>query len=226
MIRILSLIAASTLMLLVSGCTVHHSIGDSFGSYIAKPKGQEFKPVGARWNHEQTALLYVYRPATEWSMDELETPSFNVNSKRLFNMKGGAYTWYEMEPGKYDIVMRRGILGFEGVNSLVWDTLAEMSMTVQAGRVYYLRYSEIDPPKVTPDLTSLPQGTGPLQLVEPNLALAELPITRMLHKGAKRLSPAQAAAPAAGAVGDNIVNPAEAGSTPATKTKDEDWWPF
>lgn len=226
MIKIVSLLAALGALALSSGCTVHHSLGDSFGSYVSEPDGQAFRPVGPRWDYEHTALLYIYRPATEWSMDELETPSFNVNGERLFNMKGGAYTWYELEPGQYDVIMRRGLLGLEGVGSLVLKTLADLQLDVQSGKVYYLRYSEIDPPQLTPDLNDLPQGDGPLQLVSPTLALAELPVTRLLHRGRDRLTPAplmpDTSQPPA------VDAPAEEGSEAVArpKTKEGDWWPF
>ena len=230
MIKIVSLVAAAGLLALLQGCTIHHSIGDNFGSFVSEPDGQAFKPVGPRWDYENTALLYVYRPATQWSMDELETPSFNVNDERLFNLKGGAYTWYEMEPGQYNVVMRRGLMGLEGVGSLVIKTLARLQLDVQAGKVYYLRYSEIDPPKIKPDLETNPVGDGPLQMVAPSMALSELPVTRLLHRGRDRLKPLPK--PEDKALQQVFDGQLEAGEAPSDgararpKTKEEDWWPF
>ena len=227
MIRMVSLLMSSALLLL-SGCTVHQSIGDSFGSYVSEPDGQSFKPVGYRWDYEHTALLYVYRPASQWAMDELESPSFNVNGERLFNIKGGGYTWYEMKPGAYDLVIRRGILGFEGVNSFVIRQVARLELDVSAGKVYYLRYSEIDPPAVNPDGDTFPQGDGPLQLVAPALALAELPETRMIHHGRGLLQPVPSAEEEAmqSVFSGEVPQEPEDGLKARPKTKDEDWWPF
>lgn len=234
MIRIVSLgLSSVLLLLLLSGCTIHQSVGDNFGSYVSEPDGQNFKPVGYRWDYENTALIYIYRPATQWSMDELETPSFNVDGERLFNIKGGGYTWYEMEPGEYGVVIRRGILGLEGVGEFVIKRVAQLKLEVQAGKVYYLRYSEIDPPSVQPDLEDIPQGDGPLQLVAPSIALSELPITKMIHRGRDRLKPRPVAE-------DEVLqqvfdgNPApagkgsidESGAKAKPRTKAEEWWPF
>lgn len=229
MIKIVSLLAAASLLAVLQGCTIHHSIGDNFGSFVSGPDGQAFKPVGPRWDYQNTALLYVYRPATEWSMDELETPSFNVDGERLFNLKGGAYTWYELEPGRYSVVMRRGLLGLEGIGDLVIKTLSRLELEAQPGKVYYLRYSEIDPPKIIPDQDVNPLGDGPLQMVSPTLALTELPVTKMLHRGRGRLQPEQrvAVAPAAQPdLGGGTLDSLPAVDGAAPKTKEQDWWPF
>lgn len=211
---------------MLSSCTIHHSIGDNFGSYLASPGGQEFKPVGYRWDYENTALLYVYRPASEWSMDEIETPSFNVNGDRLFNIKGGGYTWYELKPGSYDVVIRRGVFGFEGIGSFAIKRIAEITLQASVGKVYYFRYSEIDPPEIDPDLEDNPVGDGPLQLVAPSRALAELPKTRMIHRGRGLL---------AAKTGDGYTpipedQPVEENENQGIKAssgnREQDWWPF
>ncbi|MAD45047.1 MAG: hypothetical protein CMI02_00560 [Oceanospirillaceae bacterium] len=236
MIRTLSLLVTS--LWLLSGCTVYHSLGDSFGSYVSEPDGQNFKPVGYRWDYEHTALVYIYRPASEWAMDELESPSFNIDDERLFNMKGGGYTWYEFEPGRYDVAMRRGLLGLEGVKDVfVLKEISRLELQVKAGEVYYLRYSEIDPPPSVAGQT--PLGDGPLQLVDAELAMNELPVTRMMHHGRGRLQPAAPQVADAGVTetapgGMNAgALPATGGAAPASEhaagkdsTKDEGWWPF
>jgi len=226
-----SLLAAT---LLFSGCTVYQSIGDSFGSYVSEPDGQLFKPVGEHWDYKHTALLYVYRPASEWSMDELESPSFNLADERLFNVKGGGYTWYELEPGAYNIAMRRGLLGLEGIkNVFVLKEIARLELQAKAGQVYYLRYSEIDPPVVAEG--QVPLGDGPLQLVTAELALNELSVTHMIDHGGERLQPVSGQLSAASVGNDSLPS---AGATQSSEqsrsekkgssaeTKEADWWPF
>lgn len=186
------------LMLMVAllpGCTIYHAIGDDFGSYIAPPDGQEFKPVGYRWDYEHTALIYVYRPASTWSNDELETPSFYMSEERLFNIKGDSYTWYELEPGGHEIVIRRPLLGLSGgeFSGVVFDikftnpldltlkTVSELRLNAKAGEVYYLRYSEVDQDAALfKDMTF---NKDPLSIVTPEVALAEIKETQMLHRG-------------------------------------------
>ncbi|KZZ48091.1 hypothetical protein A3759_05215 [Thalassolituus sp. HI0120] len=174
-------------------------------------------------------------------MDELETPSFNVNGERLFNIKGGGYTWYEMEPGSYDIVVRRGIFGLEGIEWFEIKRIAEIAFEAKAGKVYYLRYSEIDPPVIDPDLDEIPLGDGPLQLVAPSRALAELGDVQMIHRGRGLLAALEVETSEDlqnvfdASLDDEEQGPATNEASPASgasnikarpRTKEEEWWPF
>jgi hypothetical protein len=174
------------MVVLLPGCTIYHAIGDDLGSYVAPPTGQDFKPVGHRWDYKHTALIYVYRPGTTWSNDELETPSFYMNDERLFNIKGGSYTWYELEPGEHEIIIRRPLMGLSGIkfSEDVGFTLKEVSqleLNAEVGRVYYLRYSEVDQDAALfKDMTF---NKNPLAVVTPDVALTEIQQTKMLDKG-------------------------------------------
>jgi len=172
-------------ILSLSGCTIYQSIGDSFGTYLSAPDGQDFQPVGYRWDYEHTALLYVYRPQSQWSDDELEAPSVYINDERQFNIKGSAYTWYELKPGAHNLVIRRPLLGLEGIDikdffAFTLKTVAQLQLNARAGEVIYLRYSEVDPVE---DGDSAVITDGPLQVVPPSIALAEIKDTNMLHHG-------------------------------------------
>lgn len=172
--------------MLLPGCTIYNAIGDSFGSYVSPPAGQEFQPVGYRWDYEHTALIYVYRPASTWANDELESPSFYMNDERLFNIKGDGYTWYELKPGEHNIVIRRPLMGISGirVDDVVDFSLKEvalMDINAKAGEVYYLRYAEVD--QDAPLFKDMTFHKNPLELVEPSVALAEIQQTSMIHNG-------------------------------------------
>lgn len=231
MIRILYIVA---ILSLIGGCTIHQSIGDNYGTFVGKPKGQDFQPAGARWDHERTALMYVYRPGSQWANDEIEAPSFNVNDKRLFNIKGGSYTWYELKPGEYNVVMRRGLFGLEGVNSFEIKRIASLALEAVAGETYYLRYSEIDTPKDSDKPLQDRLGDGPLQLVSEEFALSELSATKMLHHGRDLLEPRfVASVQAESSAADPSSDSRDSGGAaeelePATDkaTTKEEWWPF
>lgn len=180
-----------TLLAMLSACGGFkvHTL-DHFGSYpkwLFAPTGHDYKSVGYRWDYENYALVYIYRPVSEWAMDEVEAPSFNVNGQRLFNIKGGGYTWYEFEPGSYDIKVRRGIFGFEKIGITTSKTYSDFSMKFEAGKAYYLRYSEIDPIGVVsdkrPSKGGHATGDGPLQLVGYDVAEREMVDTKMIHHG-------------------------------------------
>jgi hypothetical protein len=183
MIRI-GLLLLSVLML--PSCTIYQSIGHNFGSFVSAPNGQDFQPVGYRWDYEHTALIYVYRPASTWANDELEAPSFYLNDERLFNIKGNGYTWYELKPGNHDVKIRRPLMGLEGidVHNVVDFTLkmvTELQLNAKAGAVYYLRYSEVD--KDAAKFADMTFHKNPLQVVTPDVALTEIQQTNMLDEG-------------------------------------------
>ena len=174
------------MVVLLPGCTIYHAIGDDIGSYIAPPSGQKFQPVGYRWDYEHTSLIYIYRPGTTWSNDELETPSFYMNDERLFNIKGGGYTWYELKPGSHDIIIRRPLMGLSGIKfsddiGFTLKEVAQLEINAEAGKVYYLRYSEVDQDAALfKDMTF---HKNPLTIVAPQVAMTEIKETNMIHHG-------------------------------------------
>jgi len=183
MIRI-GLLLLSVLML--PSCTIYQSIGHNFGSFVSAPNGQDFQPVGYRWDYEHTALVYVYRPASTWANDELEAPSFYLNDERLFNIKGNGYTWYELKPGNHEVKIRRPLMGLEGIDvtdvvDFTLKMVTELSLNAKAGHVYYLRYSEVD--KDAAKFADMTFQDNPLQVVTPDVALAEIQQTNMLGEG-------------------------------------------
>ena len=230
MIRIFT---AFLLAALLSGCTVYQSIGVSAGTYLSEPDGQEFRPVKHRWDFEHTALLYVYRPASQWADDELESPSFYVNDEHKFNLKGRGYTWYELEPGIHHIVMRRPLMGLEGVKmgdflDFTLKQIAQFDLSVNAGQVYYLRYSEVEPIEPGPSEDLVVLSDGPLQLVPASVALAEIGENRMLDYGRELIAAAPVPAPEEVSAEAQIEaeENTEGGPKAKPKTKEEEWWPF
>lgn len=183
MIRI-GLLLLTALML--PACTVYQSVGHNFGSFVSAPNGQDFQPVGYRWDYEHTALIYVYRPASTWADDELEAPSFYLNNERLFNIKGDGYTWYELKPGNHEIKILRPLLGLEGIEvadviDFTLKMVTELDLNAKAGEVYYLRYSEVD--KDAAKFVDMTFHDNPLQVVTPDIALVEIQQTNMLDDG-------------------------------------------
>jgi hypothetical protein len=190
MIRIILTLCLTSVLITVSGCLhVYQSIGHNFGAYIATVSGKEYSQVANRWDYESKALLYVYRPNSQWAADEVEAPSFYLDDERIFNIRANGYTWFELEPGEYQVVMRRPLMGLEGIatDSFSFDLkrIAEMNLAVEANKVYFLRYSEIDPPELEQQIieNDLPIANGPLSLVATQLAHNELAVTRMLPEG-------------------------------------------
>jgi hypothetical protein len=192
MIKIITMIFATFVLINTSGCLhIYQSLGHNFGAYIATVSGKEYSQVGNRWDYENKALLYVYRPNSQWAADEVEAPSFYLEDERVFNIRANGYTWFELEPGEYEVVMRRPLMGLEGIatESFEFDLsrIAQMNLSVEADKVYFLRYSEIDPPELEHQTLKedMPLGDGPLMLVSTDLAHTELATTRMLPEGGR-----------------------------------------
>lgn len=192
MIKIITMIFATFVLVCTSGCLhIYQSLGHNFGAYIATVSGKEYSQVGNRWDYENKALLYVYRPNSQWAADEVEAPSFYLENERVFNIRANGYTWFELEPGEYEVVMRRPLMGLEGIatESFEFDLsrIAQMNLSVEADKVYFLRYSEIDPPELEHQTLKedMPLGDGPLMLVSTDLAHSELAATRMLPEGGR-----------------------------------------
>ena len=192
MIKIILALTTTSVLILSSGCIhIYQSIGHNFGAYIATVTGKEYSQVSNRWDYENKALLYVYRPNSQWAADEVEAPSFYLDDERIFNIRANGYTWFELEPGEYEVIMRRPLMGLEGINldGFEFDLkrIAQMNLSVEADKVYFLRYSEIDPPSIEQQQIheDVPLADGPLSLVTTDLAQNELEVTRMLPEGGR-----------------------------------------
>ncbi len=178
MIKIILSFFVTIVLISTSGCiTIYQSIGHNFGAFIHTVSGKEYKQVANRWDYESKALLYVYRPNSQWAADEVEAPTFYLDDERVFNIVANGYTWFELEPGDYEVIMRRPLMGLEGVNIDGFE--------FDLKRI--LRYSEVDPPAIEHQTFSEEtlQGDGPLMLVATELAHDEMQVTRMLPEGGR-----------------------------------------
>ncbi|NWN91740.1 DUF2846 domain-containing protein [Marinobacter adhaerens] len=168
-----------------SGCTVYQSIGKSTGSFLHPVSGPDFQPIDSDlWDREH-AVLYFYRPDSRWAADEIEAPSVYIDDSHYFNIRNDSYTWLVVNPGERHIAMRRPLLGLEGLNSFSLSLIADATLEVEPGGVYYLRYSEVSEPAETyPELEAdHPLARGDLQLVSPEYAMKaqEIVATRFLN---------------------------------------------
>lgn len=185
MIRIRLSLALLVASMTLSGCTVYQSIGKSTGAFLDPVSGPDFVHIADdRWNHNN-ALIYFYRPHSQWAADEIESPSVYIDDRHYFNIRDGSFTWLEVKPGERHIAMRRPLLGLEGVNDMNLSLIVDASLTTRAGQIYYLRYSEISTPEQPyPDLDPEdPLASGDLQLVTREVAMGdgELVATHFLN---------------------------------------------
>ncbi|MFN2360497.1 MAG: DUF2846 domain-containing protein [Marinobacter sp.] len=179
--------AVLTVFVLVSGsgCTVYQSIGKSVGSFLHPVSGHDFVHIdNDQWDRSH-AVLYFYRTHSEWAADEIEAPSVYIDDNHYFNIRNDSFTWLEVAPGERHIAIRRPLLGLEGLNSFSLSLIADASLKVEPGKIYYLRYNELDEPEnIHPELAEdHPLTSGDLQLVTREYAMQadEIVSTRFLN---------------------------------------------
>ncbi|MGO1462803.1 MAG: DUF2846 domain-containing protein [Oleiphilaceae bacterium] len=169
----------------VSGCTIYQSIGKSVGSFLHPVSGHDFVHIdNDSWDREH-AVLYFYRTHSQWAADEIEAPSVYIDDRHYFNIRNDSFTWLVVSPGERQIAMRRPLLGLEGVNSFSLSLIADATLNVEPGRIYYLRYNELtEPTRANPALDSdHPLAQGDLQVVSRDYAMQaqEIVSTRFLN---------------------------------------------
>ena len=175
----------SVVLLLGSGCTIYQSIGKSVGGFLHPVSGPDFVHIpNDQWDRKN-ALLYFYRTHSQWAADEIESPSVYIDDKHYFNIRNNSYTWLEVSPGERQIAMRRPLLGLEGMNSFSLSLIADATLKVEPGQIYYLRYNELtEPEQPHPNLDpEHPLAQGDLQLVTRSYAMQadQIVSTRFLN---------------------------------------------
>ena len=172
-----------TALLSLGGCAVHQSIGHDAGAFLRDVDGQRFRPVPKhKWDSRNHALLYLYRPQSDWGDAELMAPSFYVDDHHYVNLRSGGYTWLEILPGTRELDMHRSFFGIEGVGS-PFSHLLDAELEMEAGEIYFLRYSEVSETDATdprlPD--DHPLSRGAARLVTQEAAMKELRRTRFME---------------------------------------------
>ena len=184
-LSVLRPLAVLSVLLVMSGCTVYQSVGKSVGSFLHPVSGPDFVHIDNDSWDRRNALLYFYRTDSQWAADEIEAPSVYIDDKHYFNIRNDSYTWLEVSPGERRITMRRPLLGLEGLKSFSLSLIADATLKIEPGRIYYLRYNELsEPAQRHPDLDpDDPLAQGDLQLVTRDYAMQaeEIVSTRFLN---------------------------------------------
>lgn len=163
----------SILLLFTSSCgdviNMHYWRKMDWGGYIKPVAGPLFHPVTD--TDPLNAVVYFYRPFSDWADQELQAPSIFVNGDRVFGIKNNMYVALELEPGRHHFSGRRPLA------ILHVEEIFDLDLDVDPGEVYYLRYSEVDIP---PEL-SFEEGfvsNGPVYQVTEDFARHELRLTQ------------------------------------------------
>ncbi len=162
--------ALSLLVLLLSGCSTP-------GAFFGASDGPAF--AARTPSDADHALVYLYRPQSDWADQELEAPGLFLNGELIGALPSNGYLPLEFETASYRLEMRRPLLGsywtFFAGGPLDFTEITSFALDAEAGATYYLRYDELNPPPRNAELP--PQGDGPLQLVGTALGASEIAAT-------------------------------------------------
>ncbi len=161
----------------VTACGITVGLPRTPGAFIQAAGGNTFEPMDTL--DPRNAMVYIYRPGTQWGYEELQAPTFFIEQQQLFGLKSGAYTWLELHAGQYEFYARRPL------SVLFLDTILDIPLEVEGGKTYYLRYSEDDPVNLNMfgDLADDLQEAGPLQQVPEGYARQEIANLRLDEPG-------------------------------------------
>ncbi|WP_137819905.1 DUF2846 domain-containing protein [Pseudomonas sp. 2FG] len=148
------------------------------GAFFGASAGAAFSKHAM--SDENHALVYLYRPQSDWADQELEAPGLFLNHQLIGSLPSNAYLLLEFEIASYQLEMRRPLFGSYWTlladGPLDFTRIASFALDAQAGGIYYLRYDELNPPPASNGAPSA--GDGPLQLVPQSLAQEEIGATR------------------------------------------------
>ena len=171
-IALVALVLAS-----ITGCGIRLGIPRTSGAFIDAVQGKPFEPIDTL--DPRNAMVYIYRPDTEWGYEEVQAPTMFVDGEQLFGLKSGGYEWLELHGGTYDFYARRPL------GLLFLKTVFDVPLDIQGGKTYYFRYSETNPVKIE-EIADNPETylqSGPLQQVPEAFALREIKHLRLDEPG-------------------------------------------
>ncbi|WP_342246085.1 DUF2846 domain-containing protein [Pseudomonas sp. OTU5201] len=151
------------------------------GAFFGATEGPRFQAAAPGVGEH--ALVYLYRPQSEWADQELEAPGIFLNNQLIGSLPSNGYLVLEFDAASYKLEMRRPLFGSYWTlfadGPLDFTLITSFALDATAGRTYYLRYDELDPPPKNSEQPNA--GNGPLQLVEASLGSQEITTTRQVQ---------------------------------------------
>ncbi len=151
------------------------------GAFFGATDGPMFKAESP--SDGEHALVYLYRPRSDWADQELEAPGIFLDNQLIGSLPSNGHLALEFEAASYRLEMRRPLFGsywtLFAEGPLDFTLITSFALDASAGRTYYLRYDELDPPPKSSEQPAA--GNGPLQLVAESLGREEIAATRQVQ---------------------------------------------
>lgn len=136
----------------------------SIGGWVNQKIGQHFQAVQAQ--HDQAAIVYLYRPDSKWNRQEIVASSLFVNKHRIPSLLHNHYYWIELSPGDYRLSSSRPL------GALHFQKPKYLDFHVEAGQSYFIKYDE-------ENLSTKREISGPIMLMPENIGRAEIAFTEL-----------------------------------------------
>lgn len=147
------------------GFVEQHKVGMfTIGGWVNQKLGQRFAPVKPQ--HEQAAMVYLYRPDSKWNRQEIVAASIFINQERIPSLLHNHYYWVELPPGTYRLSTSRPL------GALHFQKPKYLDFSVEPGRSYFIKYDE-------ENITTRRTATGPLMLMPETVGLNEIAFTQL-----------------------------------------------
>lgn len=145
------------------------------GSFLSPNKGDLFRPLIP--TDSRNAIVYVYRPQSDWSDQEIQSPGFFLNGQFMSGLKSGSYFWFEVPASEYYFNAKRPIA------ILYLKTIFEANVFFEGNKNYYFRYDEDNPGPAKATTNAAMLVVGPLKQMPDAQAIPEISQTRVMGVG-------------------------------------------
>ena len=136
----------------------------TIGGWVNQAQGNHFQTIQPQ--HDQAAVVYLYRPDSKWNRQEIVASSLFLNSERIPSLLNNHYYWVELPAGTYRLSSSRPL----GINH--FQKPKYLDFTVEAGQSYFVKYDE-------ENLATRHAVSGPLILMPERIGKNEIAFTQL-----------------------------------------------
>ena len=148
------------------GFVEQHRIGMfTIGGWVNQKQGNRFQTVKAQ--HDDAAIVYLYRPDSRWNRQEIVAASLFINQEHIPSLLHNHYYWIELPAGTYRLSTSRPL------GALHFQKQKYLDFSVEAGQSYFIKYDE-------ENISTRRSVSGPLMLMPEKVGLNEIAFTQ--HK--------------------------------------------
>lgn len=136
----------------------------TIGGWVNQKQGNQFQTVKPQ--HDEAAIVYLYRPDSKWNRQEIVAASLFINQEHIPSLLHNHYYWIEVPAGTYRLSTSRPL------GALHFQKPKYLDFTVEAGQSYFIKYDE-------ENISTRRSVSGPLMLMPEKVGLNEIAFTQL-----------------------------------------------